>query len=95
MKLIRFARQRWTKLKFSRLVFATLRAVSGTNRVALSLEYLRDVVRKLFAILCFVFLGAALIPYVQAAILNLPCPHLSEVLSDFLIVLADREILVL
>ena len=35
-----------------------------------------DVVWKLFALHCFVFLGAASIPYAQAAILNLPHPYL-------------------
>ena len=29
---------------------------------------------KLFALLCFIFLRTALIPYVQVAILNLPHP---------------------
>ena len=37
---------------------------------------------KLFALLCFVFLGDAPIPYVQAAILNLPHPYF-EVLPYF------------
>ena len=39
------------------------------------MEQQKDVVCKLFALLCFVSLGAAPIPYVQAAILNLPYPY--------------------
>ena len=68
--------RRWTKLKFLCLVFSTLLNDSRTFRVDLALEQLRDVVCKLFALLCFVFLWAAPIPYVQAAILNLPDPQL-------------------
>ena len=57
------------------LVFLTLLKVSGTNRVDnLALKSLKDIVHvcKLFELLCFSFLGAAAILYVQAAILNLP-----------------------
>ena len=46
------------------------------DRVALPLEYMKDVVFKLCLLLCFVFLGAAPIPYVQKAILNLPHSYL-------------------
>ena len=73
--LMKRKERRWTKLKFLRLVFLTLLKVSGTYKVDLTLEQLRDVVYKLFALLCFVFLGAAPILYVQVAILNLPHPY--------------------
>ena len=36
------------------------------------LQWLRDVVCKIFVLRCFVFLGAAPTLYVQTAILNLP-----------------------
>ena len=55
-------------------LFSTLLKVSETFRVDLALELLRDVVCKFFALLCFIFWGAASIPYAQAAILNLPHP---------------------
>ena len=41
-----------------------------------TLEQQREVVCKLFELLCFVFLGAAPIPYVQAAILTWPILNL-------------------
>ena len=44
------------------LVFSTLLKVRGTFRVGLALEYQREVVCKLFELLCFVFLGVAPIP---------------------------------
>ena len=52
--------------KFSCLIFATLSKVSGTYGVYLAI----DVASKLFVFLCFVFHGAASMPYVhvQAAI---------------------------
>ena len=40
-------------------VFSTLLKVSGAFRVDLALEKLRTVACKLFALVCFVFLGAA------------------------------------
>ena len=40
----------------------------------------RNVVCKLFVFLCFVFHGAAPIPYVQTAILNLLHPYLSSII---------------
>ena len=43
-------------------VFSTLLKVRGTFRVGLALEYQREVVCKLFELLCFVFLGVAPIP---------------------------------
>ena len=55
---------------FPRLVFSALLKVSGTYRVDLAIEWPREVVCRLFALLCFFFLGAAPIPYVQAAILK-------------------------
>ena len=42
------------------------------TKVDLALEWQREVVSKLFELLCFVLLGAAPIRYVQAGILNLP-----------------------
>ena len=65
------------KLKYSYLVFLTLLKVSGTDRVDLATRQQRDLVcSKLFELLCFVFLRAAPIPYVQVAILNLPHSYL-------------------
>ena len=45
-----------------------------------------DVVCKLFVFICFVFRGAALTPYVQVSIFNLPHPYLKSttVLLDIL-----------
>ena len=57
--------------KFSCSAFLSLRKVSRTYRVDLAIEQQKDVVCKLLAFLCFVFHGAAPVPYVQAAILNL------------------------
>ena len=54
------------------LVFSNLLNVSGTYGVNLAL----DVVCKLFALLCFFFLGAVCVPYAQKATLNLPDPKL-------------------
>ena len=54
------------KIKILCLVFSTLLRVNETYKV--------DVVCKLFALLCFIFLGAAPIHYAQMAILNLPHP---------------------
>ena len=57
------------------LVFSTLLKISRTYTVGSRVEQQRDAVCKLFELLCFVFLGAAPIPYcmyVQAAILNVP-----------------------
>ena len=45
-------------MEFLRLVFSTLIKVSGTNRVDLALEYQREVVCKLFELLCFIFGGS-------------------------------------
>ena len=50
--------------------FWALLKVSGTYRVDLAIEQLREVVCRHFALLCFVFLGAAPIPYVQVAIIK-------------------------
>ena len=60
------------KSKVSRMVFSNLITVSGTYTVNLAMEELRDVVYKHLEVICFVFHGAAPIPYAQAAILNLP-----------------------
>ena len=56
------------------LVFSTLMKVSGTYRVVLAIQKPRDVLCKPFAFVCFFFHGAPPMPYVQAAILNLPHP---------------------
>ena len=63
-------------MKFSHVVCSTLIKVSETYTVDLATEHPRDVVYKHFGFVCFVFHGAAPIPYVhvQAAILNLPHP---------------------
>ena len=74
--------RRWTKSKFSSSVFFTLLKFSWTFRVDLTSEYLTDAIYKLFAVLCFVFLRDAPIPYVQEAILTLPDPYF-EVLPYF------------
>ena len=47
---------------------------NGTNRIDLALEHQREVVCKFSETSASLFLGAAPIPYVQAAILNLPNP---------------------
>ena len=47
-------------------------------RVDLAIEQQGDVFCKIFALLCFVFLGTVPIPYVQVAILNLPLPKLKS-----------------
>ena len=62
--------------KIETFMFGFLDLVKGcrTYKVNLALEQLWDVVHKVFALLCFIFLGAAPIPYVQEAILNLPHP---------------------
>ena len=62
------------KIDFFAFGFSALLKVSGTCRVDLAIEKPREVVCRRFALLCFVFLGAAPIPYVQAAILNLLHP---------------------
>ena len=56
--------------------------VSRTNRVNLALEQQRNVVYKLFELLCLVSVAAAPIytSYAQAAILNLP-----EIVSNYLL----------
>ena len=63
--------QKKNKIGNSCLVSSTLINVSGTYRVDLAIEEQRDIVCKYLALFCFVFLGAAPIPNVQAAILNL------------------------
>ena len=63
--------RRPTKSKFLCLVISTLLKVSGTNRIDLALEQQREVVRKLLNCSAAFFLGAAPIPYIQVAILNL------------------------
>ena len=45
------------------LVFSKLKNVIGTLGVHLALDQQRDVVCEFFALLCFVLLGAAPIPY--------------------------------
>ena len=57
-------KKKMNKLKIFRFGFLTLLKVSGTFGVDLALEKQREVVCKLFEVLCFVFLGAAPIPYV-------------------------------
>ena len=52
------------------VVFSNGIKVSGTFTVDLAIEKPRDVVYKYFAFVCFVFHGAAPIPYVQAGILK-------------------------
>ena len=42
-----------------------------------------DVVCKPFVLLCFLFLGAGFIPYVLVTILNLPHPHLRNIIGLF------------
>ena len=66
------------------MVFSNFMKVSGTYTVDLAIEKPRDVVYKHFGFVCFVFHGAAPIPYLQAAILNLPHAYLSSttVLTD-------------
>ena len=56
-------RKKMNKIDFLRLVFSALLKVSETYRVDLAIEQPRVVCRH-FAHLCFVFLGAAPIPYV-------------------------------
>ena len=58
------------------MVFLNTIKVSRSYTVVLAIEYPRDVhvVYKLFALLCFVFQGAAPMPYVQAT--NFNRPHL-------------------
>ena len=68
--------RRLERLKISRLVFSTLIKVSGIYRVDLAIESPKEVVYKLFVFVCFVFYGAAPIPYVQMTILNLAHPKL-------------------
>ena len=60
---ITYCKRRRTKSKFSRSAFSTLIKVSGTFGVDLALQQQREVVCKLFELLCFVFLEAAPIPY--------------------------------
>ena len=60
------------KIKIFTHGFLELDKVSGTYTVDSAIEQPRDVVYKNFAFICFVFCGAAPIPYVQVAILNLP-----------------------
>ena len=67
------------------LNFLTLLNVTGTFGIDLALEKLSKVICKLFELPCFIFLGAPLIPYVQAAILNLPHLYNYEVLPYSLI----------
>ena len=62
------------KMKISTLAFTTVLKVGLTFPVDLALELQREVVCKLLELLCFVFLRAAPIAYVMAAILNLPHP---------------------
>ena len=54
--------------------FLNLIQVTGTYMVDLANGITKDVFHKHFAIVCFVFCGAALIRYVQVAILNLSHP---------------------
>ena len=53
-----------------------MRNVSETYRMDLGIKWQRDVVYKLSAFVCFVSHEAVPIPYVQAAIWNLPHPYL-------------------
>ena len=64
--------RRGTKQKLLCSVFSTFIKVSRTCTVDLAIEQPRGVVCKLFSLICFVFHGAAPIPYVQVVILNLP-----------------------
>ena len=59
------------KIEIFTLRFLTLKRLAEL-RVYLAIELPRDVVYILIAFVCFVFHGAAPIPHVQAAILNLP-----------------------
>ena len=58
------------KIEILRVVFSNLIEVSGNYTVDLAIELPRDVAYtcNLFALVCFVYHGAAPIPYVQAAI---------------------------
>ena len=69
-------------MRFSDLVLSNLIKGKEIKRVHLASEQQRDVVCKLYALLCLVFLGTAPIIYEQATILNLshfePCPAYQE-----------------
>ena len=51
----------------------------------LAKEQQEDVVCELFAFICFVFLGASHILYVQVAFLNLPHPYLRSTTCTILL----------
>ena len=74
-------RKKMNKIKTFMFGMSNLINVSKTNRVNIALRSQRDVVCKLFAFVCLVFLGAALTPYVhvQATILNLSHPSLRSI----------------
>ena len=63
-------------MKFSCLIFLTVRRVNGTLGIYFTIEFIRAFVYKSYASLGCDYLGAAPIPYVQEAILNLPNPYL-------------------
>ena len=65
-------RKRMSKIEIFMFGFSTLLRVSATFRVDLALEWLWDIVCKLFNLLCFVFWKLPPIPCVQVAILKLP-----------------------
>ena len=67
-------RKKMNKIEIFVFGFSILWKVSGTHTVDLALEKQWEVVCKLFELLYFIFLGAAPIhvPYVLAAILNMP-----------------------
>ena len=52
--------------------YSSVLKVSGTYKVNLTFELQMEVVSRLFELLYFTFQGSAPIPYVHAAILNLP-----------------------
>ena len=66
--------RKMNKPKFSCWVFSTLLKVSGTFKSRFSIRIAKGYCLYAFALVCFVFLGAAPILYVQAAKLNLTHP---------------------
>ena len=60
------------------------KSYSGTYKVDIAIKQPRDVACKFFAFLCFVFLGAAPIPHVQVAILNLS--HATNTLINYSVI---------
>ena len=76
-------RKKMNKIEIFVFGFSTLLKASGTNRVDLALQQQREVVCKLFELLCFFFLGAATIPYYRRIFRTCPIPS-QDVLLYFL-----------